>query len=87
MLIAVLQPDILSQFNITSLERDMRQDLILEGGIGIPLSVLDTERYAVPDISPPLAPEDAALLMVRMCVSTPSLSCALGLKLHDFILV
>jgi hypothetical protein len=65
MLVAVLQPDKLSQFNITTLEQDMRQDLILESGVGIPLSLLDTQRYAVPDVIEPLAPEDAALVMVR----------------------
>ncbi|BDA44202.1 RNA polymerase II-associated factor 1 homolog [Coccomyxa sp. Obi] len=63
MLVAVLQPEKLSQFNITTLEQDMRQDLILEGGVGIPLSLLDTQRYAVPDHLPALAPEDAALVM------------------------
>ncbi|EIE25956.1 hypothetical protein COCSUDRAFT_64915 [Coccomyxa subellipsoidea C-169] len=63
MLVAVLQPDKLSQFNITTLEQEMRQDLILESGVGIPLSLLDTQRYAVPDIAQPLAPEDAALVM------------------------
>ncbi|CAL8470183.1 g9725 [Coccomyxa elongata] len=63
MLVAILQPEKLSQFNLTTLEQDMRQDLILEGGVGIPLSLLDTQRYAVPDHLPSLAPEDAALVM------------------------
>jgi hypothetical protein len=65
MLVAVLQPDKLAAFNITTLEQDMRQDLIVEPDLGIPISLLDTERYAVPDHKPPLAPEDAALLAVR----------------------
>ena len=65
MLVAVLQPDKLAAFNITTLEQDMRQDLLVEPDLGIPISLLDTERYAVPDHKPPLAPEDAALLAVR----------------------
>ena len=64
MLVAVLQPEKLAAFNITTLEQDMRQDLIVEPDLGIPISLLDTERYAVPDHRPPLAPEDAVLLAV-----------------------
>ena len=65
MLVAVLQPETLSQFNITSMEQEMRQkDLILDGGVGISLSLLDTERFAVPDVLPALDQEDAALLSV-----------------------
>lgn len=78
MLVAVLQPEKLSQFNLTTLEQDMRQDLILEGGVGIPLSLLDTQRYAVPDHLPPLAPEDAALVMVRVHVKCTCLASSLG---------
>ncbi len=77
MLVAVLQPDKLSQFNITTLEQDMRQDLILESGVGIPLSLLDTQRYAVPDIAHPLAPEDAALVMVCLHGRVAVLICML----------
>ena len=65
MLVAVLQPEKLAAFAVTTLEREMRQDLILEPDLGIPISLLDTQRYAVPDHRPPLAPEDAALLAVR----------------------
>jgi hypothetical protein len=65
MLVAVLQPERLAAFGVTSLEREMRQDLILEPDLGIPISLLDTQRYAVPDHRPPLAPEDAALLAHR----------------------
>jgi hypothetical protein len=64
-LIAVLQPEKLSHFNITTVEQEMRQDLILDGGASVSLSLLDTERFAVPDVLPALHPDDAALLTVR----------------------
>lgn len=64
MLIAPLQPEKLAQFSLTTLERNPRRDLVQEADLGIHISLLDIERYSVPDNAPPLAPEDAALLAV-----------------------
>lgn len=64
MLIAPLQPEKLAQFSLTTLERNPRRDLVQDADLGIHISLLDVERYSVPDSAPPLAPEDAALLAV-----------------------
>lgn len=66
MLVAPLDPQQLAKFHLTSLERDPKRDLVLEPDLGIPLSVFDIGRYAVPTVTPPLAPEDEALLQVQM---------------------
>ncbi len=65
MLVAPLQPEKLAAFSLTTLERNPRRDLVQEADLGIHISLLDTERFSVPDVVPPLAPEDAALLVVR----------------------
>ncbi len=65
MLVAPLQPEKLAAFSLTTLERNPRRDLVQEADLGIHISLLDTERYSVPDTVPPLAPEDAALLVAR----------------------
>ena len=64
MLIAPLQPEKLAQFSLTTLERNPRRELVQDADLGIHISLLDVERYSVPDSLPPLAPEDAALLAV-----------------------
>lgn len=62
MLVAPLDPQQLAKFHLTTLERDPKRDLVLEPDLGIPLTVFDIGRYAVPVNPPPLAPEDQALL-------------------------
>ena len=81
MLIAPLQPEKLAQFSLTTLERNPRRDLVQESDLGIHISLLDSERYSVPDNAPPLAPEDAALLAVSppeplVCLCGPGRSAA-----------
>ena len=78
MLIAPLQPEKLAQFSLTTLERNPRRELVQDADLGIHISLLDIERYSVPDTAPPLAPEDAALLAVcpepvvlPLCTATP----------------
>lgn len=66
MLVAPLDPQQLAKFHLTTLERDPKRDLVLEPDLGIPLTVFDIGRYAVPVNPPPLAPEDQALLEVRV---------------------
>ena len=66
MLVSQLDSAQLAAFKITTLEREPRRDLTLAADLGIPVSVLDIERYVVPDVKPSLEPEDAALLDVRL---------------------
>ena len=65
MLVAPLQAKELAAFSLTSLERAPVRHLTLQPDLGIPLSYLDMGVYAVPAQTPPLAPEDAALVQVK----------------------
>ncbi len=69
MLVAPLNAQQLAAFRLTTLERDPKRDLVLEPDLGIPLSVFDVDRYSVPPVPPPLAPEDQALLEARLTES------------------
>ena len=83
MLIAPLQPEKLAQFSLTTLERNPRRDLVQEADLGIHISLLDIERYSVPDNAPPLAPEDAALLTV--CLYNPPVCLCAPPQLRCFV--
>ena len=93
LLVTPLQPEKLAQFELTSLEKSSKRALVLEADLGIPINLLDIERYAVPQQAPELAPEDQALLEVNMarllcceahsttwveCFRVPHCSCAGG---------
>lgn len=60
MLVSQIQPEELSLFSLTSLERQARRDLLTPPCITI--SPLDVQRYQVPDNPGPMDPADAALL-------------------------
>ena len=62
LIMAPLDPEKLAAYHLTDLERTAKRDILFEADLGIPISLLDTAAYAVPDQAPPLAPEDAALL-------------------------
>eukprot|EP00798_Chlamydomonas_sp_ICE-L_P028375 gene28376-31509_t len=63
MIVPQLHPDRLAAFKLTSLEREPKRELLLPHDLGIPISLLDVERYAVPESGPaPLDPADKALL-------------------------
>lgn len=66
MLLPPLNPQELAAFSLTSLEKDMKRDMLFEPDLGIPISMLDIERYTIPYASagdkPPLHPDDAELL-------------------------
>jgi len=68
LLVAPLQPEKLAKFAITSLERNPRQELTFEPGLGIHVGLMDTSMYSVTDADAQLAPEDLALLEVRHCL-------------------
>ena len=55
----------LASFWLTSLEKYPRKDIFFEPDNGIPLNLLDLEKYEIPENPPPLAPEDEALLAVK----------------------
>lgn len=63
-LVPPLHPEQLSAFHLTTLEREMRQELHTLPGLGIPVTVLNTHNYRVPAKPPPLHPDDEALLVV-----------------------
>ena len=65
LLVTPLQPEKLAQFKLTSLETSAKRALVLEADLGIPINLLDIERFTVPAIPPQLAPEDEALLEVK----------------------
>ena len=65
LLVTPLQPEKLARFSLTSLERTSKRALVLEADLGIPINLLDIDRYAVPAQPPVLDPEDLALLEVR----------------------
>ncbi|GLC37778.1 hypothetical protein PLESTB_001475900 [Pleodorina starrii] len=60
MLVSQIQPEVLSRFALTALERQARRDLLTPPNIII--SPLDVQRYQVPDQPGPMDPADAALL-------------------------
>ena len=64
LLISPLDTEGIAKFQLTTLEQQMRQDIPFDGGSGIQISMLDIDRYAVPENLPPLHPDDKALLMV-----------------------
>lgn len=63
------QPEKLAKFAITSLERNPRQELVLEPGLGIHVGLTDTSEYSVLDDSAQLAPEDLQLIEVTLQTS------------------
>ena len=80
MLITPLDTEGISKFQLTTLEKEMRHDLLLDSGSGIQISMLDIDRYIVPEDPPALEPEDAALLLV-----SPSLHSLACQKLGRFV--
>lgn len=72
LLVTPLQPDKLAAFRLTTLEKDpksfleifSKQALFTTSELGVPINLLDIERYAVPSMPPELDPEDLALLEV-----------------------
>ncbi|GFR43748.1 hypothetical protein Agub_g4860 [Astrephomene gubernaculifera] len=60
MLVSQIQPEVLSRFALTALERQARRDLLTPPNITV--SPLDVQRYQVPDQPGPQDPADAALL-------------------------
>ena len=70
MLVSQLESAQLAAFKLTTLEREPRRDMTLAADLGIPVSVLDIERYAVPETRVPMDPEDAALLDVTPTPNT-----------------
>ncbi|GIL46844.1 hypothetical protein Vafri_3728 [Volvox africanus] len=60
MLVSQIQPEVLSRFALTAIERQARRDLLTPPNIVI--SALDVQRYQVPDQPGPIDPADAALL-------------------------
>ena len=71
MLITPLDTESIAKFQLTSLEQQMRQDLLLDSGTGIQISMLDVDRYVVPDGEPELDKEDQALLAVSCHAQPP----------------
>ena len=70
LLVAPLQPEKLAKFAITSVERNPRQELTFEPGLGIHVGLMDTSMYSVTDPDAQLAPEDLALLEVGISLHT-----------------
>ena len=71
MLITPLDTESIAKFQLTSLEQQMRQDLLLDSGTGIQISMLDVDRYVVPDGEPELDKEDQSLLAVSCHAQPP----------------
>ena len=65
LLVKPLTTEQLASFWLTTVEKLPKKDLFFEPDNGIPLNLLDLEKYEIPDNPPPLAPEDEALLAVR----------------------
>lgn len=80
MLLPPLNQAELGAFSLTSLEREMKRDMLFEPDLGIPITVLDIDRYTIPYAGPhekpALHPKDAELL--KVCMRGP-----LGLILKD----
>ena len=64
MLVTPLDTEGISRFQLTTLEQQMGHDLILDSGSGIQISMLNIDRYLIPEHPPVLDAEDAALLTV-----------------------
>lgn len=63
MLLPPLNPEALTEFNLTSLEREKKKDMLLEHDLGIPITMGAAERYFIPRSPPPLHPADTSLLI------------------------
>lgn len=50
---------------MTTLEKELKRDMLFEPDLGIPLGPLSIMRYAIPDAPKELHPADAELLEVR----------------------
>ncbi|GBF92417.1 RNA polymerase II-associated factor [Raphidocelis subcapitata] len=76
LLLSLPEPSELSAFRLTSLERQTRRNLPLPADLGVPITLLDADRYNVPapGEAGPLHPRDAALVEaeVRMPGQGPS---------------
>lgn len=46
------------------MERNMRRELVLPSDVGVPISLLDVERYLLPEVIPEMDPADVKLLGV-----------------------
>lgn len=73
MLLPPLTAQDLAAFRLTSLEKDMKRDMLFEPDLGIPISALAVEQYYIPSGNPQLHPADAALLSTKMTSGAPSL--------------
>lgn len=62
MLVPPIQTEKLAAFSLTSLEKDLRHDLMVMPDLGIPVSLLDIQRYSVPDVPQQLHADDKALI-------------------------
>lgn len=62
LLVSGTDPRQLSEFCLTSMERDPKWELLFEPDLGIPISLLDSQRYAVPKERPAMDPADRALI-------------------------
>ncbi len=65
MLFETVPPEKLAEFSLTELDMNLKRDVMFEPDLGMPLSVLDVDRYIVPSNAPPLDPADLALFQVR----------------------
>jgi Paf1 len=67
LVVAALQPKLLSEFRVTQLERNQKLDVVLEPNLGINVSLLDISCYGARNHGDEvqLAPEDEALLEVQ----------------------
>lgn len=64
-LVPPLHPDQLAAFKLTTLERELRQELQTLPGLGIPVTVLNTHNFSIPNTPQRLHEDDEALLAVR----------------------
>lgn len=63
MLLPPFNPAQFAAFNLTSLEKEMKRDVLFPPDLGIPINALDIERYSVQTHgAPAIDPADAALL-------------------------
>ena len=63
-LLPAINPRELGAFRLTSLEKELKRDMLFEPDLGIPLAPLSITRYELPGTSHELAPADAELLEV-----------------------
>ncbi len=66
-LVPPLHPEQLAAFKLTTLERELRQELQTLPGLGIPVTVLNTHNFSIPDTPQRLHEDDEALLAVCCC--------------------